>query len=121
MKQLLLIFLLWFGAAPNAEAQIGRATPGRVKQPTLPEGKAFLVYPNPAPAGQFNIIYHLPDVSELTVSMYNVIGSEVKKIKVKLTKEKGTIEVDAHALSDGIYYIDIQAKGYRHQEKIIVL
>ncbi len=121
MKQLLLIFLLWFGASPIAEAQIGRGTPDPVKQPTLPEGKSFLVYPNPAPSGQFNILYHLPVNTELTVTMYNVIGSEVKKFKVNLTKEKGTIEVDAHTLSDGIYYVDIQAKGYRHQEKIIVM
>jgi hypothetical protein len=88
--------------------------------PALPEGEAFLVYPNPAPSGQFNIGYHLPHVNELTISLYNVIGKEVKKFIVRLTDDKGTIEVDAHTVSDGVYYVDIQAKGYRHQEKIIV-
>ena len=91
-----------------------------VSEPALPEGKAFLVYPNPAPDGQFNIGYHLPDVTELTVSLYNVIGKEVKKFIVALTTEKGTIEVDGNNLSSGIYFVDLQAKGYHHQEKMIV-
>jgi hypothetical protein len=91
-----------------------------VSEPTLPEGEALMLYPNPAPSGQFNITYHLPDVTELTISLYNVIGKEVKKFIVSLADEKGTIEVDAHTLSNGVYYVDIQAKGYRHQEKIIV-
>lgn len=92
-----------------------------VHKPMPAEGEAFLIYPNPAPFGQFKIAYQLSDADDLTISVYNVIGSEVKNYQVALLSDKGTIEIDAQDISKGIYFIDIQAKGYRHRQKILVL
>lgn len=92
-----------------------------VDEPMPAEGKAFLIYPNPAPFGQFKIAYQLSGADELTISVYNVLGSEVKNYQVALLSAKGTIEIDAQDIREGVYFVDIQAKGYRHQQKIVVL
>ena len=92
-----------------------------VDEPMPAEGKAFLIYPNPAPFGQFKIAYQLSSADELTISVYNVLGSEVKNYQVALLSANGTIEIDAQDLREGVYFVDIQAKGYRHQQKIVVL
>ncbi len=92
-----------------------------VAEPVPDEGKAFLVYPNPATFGQLKISYHLPNIHALTISLYSVLGNEVKKYQVDVIHDKGILEIDTRDISNGIYFIDLQAKGYRHQEKIIVL
>lgn len=92
-----------------------------VKEAAPAEGEAFLVYPNPAPFGQFKISYHLPNTQALTISVYNVLGKEVKKYQVDLPAEKGTLEIDAKDVSDGVYFIEIAGKGLKKMERIIFL
>jgi len=92
-----------------------------VTEPVPGEGEAFLVYPNPARFGLFKISYNLPETTELTVSLYNVIGMEVKKLQFDLLKESGTIEIDTQDVRTGVYFVEITGEGLKKTERIIIL
>ena len=78
-------------------------------------------YPNP-----FNpsttIRFALPEPSNVTVCLYNILGSEVA-ILVDDELEPGEYDVvfDARNLSSGVYFYRIQAEGFVCTKKLMLL
>jgi hypothetical protein len=78
-------------------------------------------YPNP-----FNpttkIKYSLPQSSNMSIKVYNVLGKEVATL---VNEEKPTgnyeVEFDATALPSGIYFYRFQTSSYHDTKKMIIL
>jgi hypothetical protein len=85
------------------------------------EFKLFQNYPNP-----FNptttISYYIPKSSNVTLKVYNVLGSEVATI-VNGFEKAGAKEVffDASNLASGIYYYTIVAGEYKDTKKMVLV
>jgi hypothetical protein len=78
-------------------------------------------YPNP-----FNpsttIKYNLPSASFVSLTLYNVLGKEVRTM-VKEFRQAGINEVEFNAgnLPSGIYFYELKAEGYSAVRKMIIL
>jgi len=85
------------------------------------EFKLFQNYPNP-----FNptttISYYIPKSSNVTLKVYNILGSEVATL-VNGFEKSGAKEIvfDASHLASGIYYYTIAAGEYRDTKKMVVV
>ena len=83
--------------------------------------KLYQNYPNP-----FNpstrIEYEIPEVSFVTVKVYDVLGNEVATL-VNEEKPAGTYEVvfNASELSSGIYFYKIEARNFIETKKMVLL
>ncbi len=83
-------------------------------------------YPNP-----FNhstvICYSLPKQSDVTISIFNLLGQNVKKIENK-NQTAGQHEINwdgtgqsGRAVASGIYFYQIEAGDYNESKKMIML
>ena len=78
-------------------------------------------YPNP-----FNpntvISYSVPEQSNVKLSVYDVLGNEVKTL-VNENKNPGKyyVEFDGKDLSSGVYYYNIQVGNYSDVKKMILM
>jgi beta-lactamase superfamily II metal-dependent hydrolase len=93
----------------------------------LGPGEALGVYPNPAYAGAAQILYRMPQATVVDVSIYDVTGHLVRKIKagafaagVRTVKWDGRDEGGKQA-SAGIYLVRLMAGSGIHQTKRLVL
>jgi len=78
-------------------------------------------YPNP-----FNpttkIIYQIPELSFITLKVYDVLGNEVVTlINKEMQTGKYEVEFDATSLSSGIYFYRIQTSSFRDTKKMVLL
>jgi len=80
----------------------------------------FEVYPNPV--HQKSIIsYHLKEKSEVTISLYNVLGEKVKTLnKQSLNAGNYTEEIDVQDLAKGLYIVTFKINGVASQEKLLL-
>ncbi len=89
---------------------------------TLPnEYKLLQNYPNPFnPTTKIN--YQIPELSFVTLKVYDVLGSEVATL-VSEEKPFGSYEVefDATILSSGIYFYRLQAGSFVETKKMILI
>ncbi|MCI0449212.1 MAG: T9SS type A sorting domain-containing protein [Chlorobi bacterium] len=85
------------------------------------EFKLFQNYPNP-----FNptttISYYIPKSSNVTLKVYNILGSEVATL-VNGFEKSGAKEIvfDASHLASGIYYYTIAAGEYKDTKKMVLV
>ncbi len=95
----------------------------RVQDPiTQPKGYALAQnYPNP-----FNptttIGYELPVASEVSLTVYDVLGKEVMTL-VKARQEAGSyrVNVNASGLSSGVYFYRLQAGSFVATKKMMLV
>lgn len=73
------------------------------KQETILE-----VFPNPVHHEAY-IRYQAPDASQVRLTMYNVLGTTVKKMQ--LNSNKGQVAVNAVGFKPGIYFCTLEADG----------
>jgi hypothetical protein len=78
-------------------------------------------YPNPFNPTT-NIKYSIPDVSDVTMIIYDVLGNEIEII-VNENQQPGSYEVkwDASNISSGIYFYQLKTKDFVDTKKMIVL
>jgi hypothetical protein len=78
-------------------------------------------FPNP-----FNptttISYSIPELSNVTIKVYDVLGGEVAAL-VNEEKPEGNYEIDftGHNLSSGIYFYTLRAGSYIESKKMILI
>ena len=79
-------------------------------------------YPNPYNPNT-TIEYSLPQASNVTINLYNILGQRIKQLMTGLRKEAGyhQIEWDASRISSGIYYYRIEAGEFQDVKKMILL
>ena len=78
-------------------------------------------YPNPFNPST-NINYSLPEVSKVTIIVYDLLGQKVAEL-VNTEKSAGyhTIAFDASALSSGVYIYQIKAGAYTKTKKMMLI
>jgi hypothetical protein len=78
-------------------------------------------YPNPFNPSTI-IKYQVPELSYLTIKVYDVLGSEISSL-VNEEKPAGSYEVefDGTGLTSGIYFYQLQAGDYTDTKKMILL
>ena len=64
------------------------------------------IYPNPA-RDNFNLELTASEVSEMSMTIYNMNGAMVRAKNVQLTEGNNVINEDVSSLSSGIYFVQI--------------
>ena len=77
--------------------------------------------PNPV-RGQAHLQYRLPEASEVSIALYDVLGRRVAQF-VKQKKEAGTydLQVDSRRLSSGIYFTRMTAGSFQQTRRIRIV
>lgn len=114
----------WFlrGAIINGK-QYGTITSVNNIEPDqlLTEYELFPNYPNPF-NGMTTIRYQIPKESDVKITIYNILGKEIKTI-VEENQNRGNYNVlfDATNLSSGIYFYTMKAGTFIETRKMILL
>lgn len=85
------------------------------------EYKLYQNYPNPFNPSTI-ISYQVPEVSRVTIKIYDLLGREVKILEDEI-KQPGKYEIkfDASELSSGIYFYKIIAKNFVQTKKMLLI
>ena len=103
----------------------GQAIPTDIRgehEPIIPMACGFLQnYPNPFNTSTI-IRYSLPAASEVTISIYNILGRRVETL-VEKEQPAGYHQVvwDASVRSSGMYFYRVQAGEYSETRKMVLL
>ena len=77
------------------------------------------VYPNPA-TDVLNIEVNASQASEMSISVYNIMGQNVMNQNVNITTGMNTRSISTSELSSGIYFVTVKANGFENTMKFIV-
>ena len=77
------------------------------------------VYPNPA-SDVLNIEVNASQASEMSISVYNIMGQNVMNQNVNVTTGMNTRSINISELNSGIYFVTVKANGFENTMKFIV-
>ena len=77
------------------------------------------VYPNPA-TDMLNIEVNASQASEMSISVYNIMGQNVMNQNVNITTGVNTRSISTSELNSGIYFVTVKANGFENTMKFIV-
>ena len=77
------------------------------------------VYPNPA-TDVLNIEVNASQASEMSISVYNIMGQNVMNQNVNITTGMNTRNINISDLNSGIYFVTVKANGFENTMKFIV-
>ena len=78
----------------------------------------LIIYPNPS-GNSFNLLYNGSDIAEVTYSIIDVLGKEIKKGSVN-TNFSNHIETDS--FNEGVYIVTLNKKGkVFEQQKLVIV
>ena len=80
---------------------------------------ATRVYPNPA-TDVLNIEVNASQASEMSISVYNIMGQNVMNQNVNITTGMNTRTISTAELNSGIYFVTVKANGFENTMKFIV-
>ena len=80
---------------------------------------ATRVYPNPA-TDVLNIEVNASQASEMSISVYNIMGQMVMNQNVNVTTGMNTRSISTSELNSGIYFVTVKANGFENTMKFIV-
>ena len=80
---------------------------------------ATRVYPNPA-TDMLNIEVNASQASEMSISVYNIMGQNVMNQNVNITTGMNTKNINVSELNSGIYFLTVKANGFENTMKFIV-
>ena len=80
---------------------------------------ATRVYPNPA-TDVLNIEVNASQASEMSISVYNIMGQNVMNQNVNITTGMNTRSISTSELNSGIYFVTVKANGFENTMKFIV-
>ncbi len=81
---------------------------------------AINVYPNPT-FGVFTVDINMPAVDNAKIDLINTLGQYVQSIYEGHLSGKTTLEVDAHTLSQGVYYVKMQIGSAVATKKVVIV
>jgi len=114
-------------SGPSNQASVWGTTP-LLRGPTADEGPAVpetyalgTSYPNPVRT-QTTIRYALPEASDVTLTVYDVLGREVKRL-VQSTHAAGfhRVQLDASGLPSGTYLYRLRAGSFVEAKRVVVV
>ena len=96
-------------------------------EPVIPEGYTLRQnYPNPFNSST-TIEFALPERSSVTLTIYNVLGGEVRLL-IERTLSAGTFRIEwdgrdeaGMSVSSGVYLYRLSAGGFEHSKKMVLL
>ena len=77
-------------------------------------------YPNPATNGRFKLKFDVPEVSELSIKIYNLDGKEILGRYFDAFDGTYSETIDLSGQSEGIYLLEIEKNGKRLTRKIAI-
>ena len=77
-------------------------------------------YPNPATNGRFKLKFDVPEVSELSIKIYNLDGKEILGRYFDAFDGTYSETIDLSGQSEGIYLLEIENNGKRLTRKIAI-
>ena len=77
------------------------------------------VYPNPA-SDVLNIEVNASQASDMSISVYNIMGQNVMNQNVNVTTGMNTRSINISELNSGIYFVTVKANGFENTMKFIV-
>ena len=80
---------------------------------------AVRVYPNPA-TDVLNIEVNASQSSEMSISVYNIMGQNVMSKNVNLSTGINVPSINTNDLSSGIYFVTVKANGFENTMKFVV-
>ena len=80
---------------------------------------ATRVYPNPA-TDVLNIEVNASQASEMSISVYNIMGQNVMNQNVNITTGMNTRSISTSELNSGIYFVTVKANGFENTMKFVV-
>ena len=80
---------------------------------------ATRVYPNPA-TNVLNIEVNASQASEMSISVFNIMGQNVMNQTVSINTGMNTRPVNISELNSGIYFVTVKANGFENTMKFIV-
>ncbi|MGQ0828733.1 MAG: T9SS type A sorting domain-containing protein, partial [Bacteroidota bacterium] len=87
---------------------------------TMNNPNVFAVYPNPTNA-ESNINIYLAEASSVQLVVYDLLGKEIKTIvSEKMPEGSHRFVFDASALSNGLYYYQLNVNDQKYVQKLIV-
>ena len=91
------------------------------REAVIPEEVRLTSYPNPT-RGQATVEFALPEASEVTLEVYDVLGRRVATLE-EGSKQAGRHEVrlEADGLPSGVYFGRLEAGGQTRTQKITVV
>jgi len=88
---------------------------------SVPQGKSFVVSPNPADGGYFTVSFNRNLLSEndetRTLSIYSTIGNKVWEQKINSLDD---VLIPVTTLTSGVYTIILTTDKQRHNEQLII-
>ncbi|HSI91620.1 MAG TPA: T9SS type A sorting domain-containing protein [Adhaeribacter sp.] len=126
-KNLLFLFSLWLiteaGAqvrpAPDAAAVKLRRSAEIISAQERTEDKSVSVYPNPS-SGVINLSLSGFNGKITTVTVVNVIGTEVYREVLALADGRATKAIDMKRSAPGLYYVKLEADDYSEIRKVVL-
>ena len=78
-------------------------------------------YPNPFNP-ETRISYELPDMSFVSIIIYDQLGKEVKRL-VEMEQQPGfyTVTLSSHNLASGVYYYQLRTGAYIDTKKMVII
>ena len=77
------------------------------------------IYPNPV-VDQMNIEVNASQASEMSISVYNLMGQKVMDKNVSVNTGINTTSLSTSNLSSGVYFVTVKANGFSNTMKFVV-
>ena len=77
------------------------------------------IYPNPV-VDQMTIEVNAAQASEMSISVYNLMGQKVMDNNVSMITGINTPTLNTSSLSSGVYFVTVKANGFENTMKFVV-
>lgn len=78
------------------------------------------VYPNPA-RQQATIHYAVPEGTDATLRLYDVLGRQMKAVALNQTQGRHTLQLRLDGLTNGTYFLQLSAGGHTRTRTLTVV
>ncbi|MBX7205066.1 MAG: T9SS type A sorting domain-containing protein [Bacteroidia bacterium] len=93
-----------------------------IKKENPKERTTFTAFPNPF-RDELNISYKLPQEANVTITVFNMLGQQVRVLEQGNLKTAGThrLLLNSSFLKEGIYFINFTAGSFTQTQKVVLI